>query len=65
MAASVIAVFWLLAIVVFGIAEHLIEPDTFNTIWLGMWWATQTVDHGRLRRRRPRRGGGPGSSPPC
>jgi voltage-gated potassium channel len=42
-AASVIAVLWLIAIVVFGIAEHLIEPDTFGTIWLGMWWATQTV----------------------
>jgi voltage-gated potassium channel len=42
-AASIIAVLWLIAIVVFGIAEHLIDPDTFGTIWLGMWWATQTV----------------------
>jgi voltage-gated potassium channel len=42
-AASVIAVLWLIAIVVFGIVEHLIDPDTFDTIWLGMWWATQTV----------------------
>jgi voltage-gated potassium channel len=42
-AASVIAVLWLIAIVVFGIAEHVIDPDTFGTIWLGMWWATQTV----------------------
>jgi voltage-gated potassium channel len=42
-AASVIAILWLIAIVVFGIAEHLIDPDTFDTIWLGMWWATQTV----------------------
>lgn len=42
-AASVIAVGWLIAVVVFGIAEHLIDPDTFDNVWLGMWWATQTV----------------------
>jgi voltage-gated potassium channel len=42
-AASIIAVLWLIAIVVFGIVEHLIDPDTFGNIWLGMWWATQTV----------------------
>ena len=34
---------WLIAIIAFGVAEHLIEPDTFDTVWLGMWWATQTV----------------------
>ena len=43
LAASVIAFLWLVAIVAFGIAEHLIEPDTFDNVWLGMWWATQTV----------------------
>ena len=42
-AASLIAVLWLIAIIAFGVAEHLIEPDTFDTVWLGMWWATQTV----------------------
>jgi voltage-gated potassium channel len=42
-AASIIAVLWLIAIVIFGIVEHLIDPKTFDTIWLGMWWATQTV----------------------
>jgi voltage-gated potassium channel len=42
-AASIIAVLWLIAVVIFGIVEHLIDPDTFDTIWLGMWWATQTV----------------------
>jgi voltage-gated potassium channel len=42
-AASVIAILWLIAVVVFGIVEHLIDPDTFGTVWLGMWWATQTV----------------------
>ncbi len=43
LAAGVIASLWLVAIVAFGIVEHLIEPDTFDTIWDGMWWATQTV----------------------
>lgn len=43
LAAGVIAILWLIAIVVFGIAEHLIDPATFDTVWLGMWWATQTV----------------------
>ena len=43
LAAGVIASLWLVAIVAFGIIEHLIEPDTFDTIWDGMWWATQTV----------------------
>jgi len=43
LAAAVIAVLWLAAIVVFGIVEHLTDPDTFDTVWLGMWWATQTV----------------------
>lgn len=43
LAASVIAILWVIAIVVFGIAEHLIDPTTFDNVWLGMWWATQTV----------------------
>jgi voltage-gated potassium channel len=42
-AAAVIAVLWLIAIVVFGILEHLVDPHTFDNVWLGMWWATQTV----------------------
>ena len=42
-AASVIAGLWLITIVVFGIIEHLLDPDAFNTVWQGMWWATQTV----------------------
>ena len=42
-AASVIATLWLGAVVIFGIAEHLLDPDSFDTIWEGMWWATQTV----------------------
>ena len=42
-AASIIAVLWLMAIVVFGILIRLVDPDSFENIWLGMWWATQTV----------------------
>jgi hypothetical protein len=42
-AAAVIAVLWLIAIVVFGVIERLVDPDSFDTIWDGMWWATQTV----------------------
>ncbi len=42
-AASIIATLWFMAIVVFGIAERLVDPDTFQSIWEGMWWATQTV----------------------
>jgi len=42
-AASLIAILWLIAIVVFGVVEHLIDRDTFDNVWLGMWWATQTV----------------------
>jgi voltage-gated potassium channel len=42
-AASVIIVVWLAAIVVFGIVEHLVDADTFPTVWLGMWWALETV----------------------
>ena len=42
-AAAIIAVVWLIAIAIFGVVEHLVEPDTFDTVWLGLWWATQTV----------------------
>jgi voltage-gated potassium channel len=42
-AASVIAFLWLAAIVVFGVIERLVDPDSFDTVWDGMWWATQTV----------------------
>jgi voltage-gated potassium channel len=43
LAASVIAILWLMAIVAFGVAEHLLDKDSFETAWDGMWWATQTV----------------------
>ena len=42
-AASIIAILWVIAIVIFGIVERLVDPETFDNIWLGMWWATQTV----------------------
>jgi voltage-gated potassium channel len=42
-AAYLIAAFWIVAMVVFGVVEHLVDPETFPNIWLGMWWALQTV----------------------
>jgi len=42
-AAYFIVVLWLGAVVIWGVLEHLIDKDTFPTIWLGMWWALQTV----------------------
>jgi voltage-gated potassium channel len=42
-AAILIVSVWLLAIVVWGVVEHLVEAKTFPTVWLGMWWALETV----------------------
>jgi len=42
-AAYVIALFWALAVVVFGVLERIVDPKTFTSVWLGMWWALQTV----------------------
>jgi voltage-gated potassium channel len=42
-AAYVIIAFWAVGVIVFGIVERLVDPDTFGNIWLGMWWAIQTV----------------------
>lgn len=42
-AAYAVIAFWSVAIIVFGAVERLIDPDTFGSIWLGIWWATQTV----------------------
>ncbi len=42
-AAYLVIVVWLAAVIIWGIAEHFIDPKTFPTIWLGMWWALQTV----------------------
>jgi len=42
-AAYVIVVFWTVGVVVFGVVERLVDPGTFDNVWLGMWWAIQTV----------------------
>jgi voltage-gated potassium channel len=42
-AAYVIVVLWTFCVVVFGVIEHLVDPDTFDSVWLGMWWGVQTV----------------------
>ncbi len=42
-AAYVIIGFWSVGVVIFGVVEHLVDPGTFGTVWLGMWWAIQTV----------------------
>jgi voltage-gated potassium channel len=42
-AAYLIGAFWAIAVVVFGVVERLIDPKTFHSVWLGMWWAIQTV----------------------
>lgn len=41
--AFLIAGFWALAVVVFGVVERLVDHKTFHTIWLGIWWAIETV----------------------
>jgi voltage-gated potassium channel len=42
-AAYLIIAFWAVGVVVFGVIERLVDPDTFDNVWLGMWWAMQTV----------------------
>jgi voltage-gated potassium channel len=42
-AAIIIAAVWTVAVVIFGVVEHLVDPKTFDNVWLGMWWAVQTV----------------------
>src|SRR5262249_37287725 len=42
-AAYLICGFWAIAMVVFGVVEWLIDPKTFHSVWLGIWWAIQTV----------------------
>jgi voltage-gated potassium channel len=42
-AAYVIVVSWTAGVVVFGVVERLVDPETFDSIWLAMWWAIQTV----------------------
>ena len=35
-AALFIVTVWLLAVVIFGVTEYLVDPTTFPTPWLGM-----------------------------
>ena len=42
-AAYLVVAVWFLTIVVWGTAEHFLDKETFPTVWLGMWWALQTV----------------------
>jgi voltage-gated potassium channel Kch len=42
-AASLIVAVWAVAVVVFGVLERLVDPETFDNVWLAMWWAMQTV----------------------
>jgi voltage-gated potassium channel len=42
-AAYLIAAIWIVAVVSFGVIEHLVDRETFPNVWLGMWWALQTV----------------------
>src|SRR5262245_44022408 len=42
-AAFLVIVLWLLAVILWGTAEHFLDKKTFPTVWLGMWWALQTV----------------------
>ena len=42
-AAFLIASVWVGAVVVFGIVEHLVDPESFPNVWLRMWWALETV----------------------
>lgn len=42
-AAYIIIVLWFAAVVIWGVFEHLVDDQTFPTVWLGMWWALQTV----------------------
>jgi voltage-gated potassium channel Kch len=43
LAAAVIALIWATGVVLFGVLERLVDPDVFDNVWLGMWWALQTV----------------------
>ncbi len=42
-AAYLIGAFWTIAVVVFGVVERAVDPKTFHSVWLGMWWAVETV----------------------
>jgi voltage-gated potassium channel len=42
-AAYVLGAFWAAAVIAFGALERVVDPKTFHSVWLGMWWAVETV----------------------
>ena len=42
-AAYLIAAFWGVAVVLLGVLERVVDPKTFHSVWLGIWWAVETV----------------------
>jgi voltage-gated potassium channel Kch len=42
-AAIIVSGFWAAAVIVFGIVERAVDPKSFHSVWLGMWWAVETV----------------------
>lgn len=42
-AAGIIAFFWVVAIVGFGLLIHVVDKTAYDSWGDGMWWATQTV----------------------
>ena len=42
-AAYLILAAWLVAVVIYGVVEHATDPNTFHTVWLGMWGGVETV----------------------
>jgi len=42
-AARVIATIWISTVILFGVVERIVDPDTFDTVWLAFWWAIQTI----------------------
>ena len=42
-AAYLLVGLWAVAVVVFGVLERVVDPKTFHSVWLGIWWAVETV----------------------
>lgn len=42
-AAFLVGAFWAVAVALFGVLERIVDPKTFHTVWLGIWWGIETV----------------------